>query len=569
MISGGADDCRQESAHSATMHGRIRTAPQVPEPTPHCQLDACAQVGYTSGLAPVTGMVSLVGVGPGDPGLLTLRAVRAIARADTVLYDALLHPAVLRHARTDAELLYVGKRKGTDSATQEEINHMLLYRARQGRRVARLKGGDPMLFGRGAEECEFLAAHGVPFEVVPGVTAALGATAYAGIPLSHREFSSSIALVTATERSDKAQSAHDWSRLASATQTLVLYMGTHRLRETLDALLAHGRPGDTPAAVISWGTHPEQQVRSATVATLADLCERSPPPAPALLVVGAVVALRDRLRWWDTAPLFGRRIVVTRAKEQNSAMVDALVEEGAEAIEFPAIAFEAPRDGAPLARALDALRAGAYTVVMFTSANGVDWFFRALEARSLDARAFGAALVAAIGPATAMALRGRGVRADRVAREYVGEALARDVLELLGPSAQGARALLARAEVARDALPDALRAAGVAVDVVPVYRTVAPASTEVTALREALTAGRIDAVTFTASSTVTHVCDALGPDAPSLLARACVASIGPITSQTARARGLTVTVEASSYTVAGLLDALRAHFQRSPPPVKP
>jgi uroporphyrinogen III methyltransferase/synthase len=508
----------------------------------------------------VTGLVSLVGVGPGDPGLLTLRGARVIARADVVVYDALLHPAVLRHARPDAERLFVGKRKGAESATQEEINHLLLYRATQGRRVARLKGGDPMLFGRGAEECEFLSSHGVPFEIVPGVTAALGATAYAGIPLSHRDLSSSIALVTATERPGKLRSAHDWSRLAAATQTLVLYMGVHRLREDLAALVAHGRDGSTPAAVISWGTHPEQRVVSATVATLADACEAAPVAAPALVVVGDVVALRERLRWWDVGPLFGRRVVVTRAKEQSPAMVDALVEEGAEALEFPAIGFEPASDEAPLARAIDDLAAGRYAAALFTSHNGVDRFFRALDARSLDARTFGRTLVAAIGPATAESLRSRGVRADLVAKEFVGEALARDVLTALGDRATGARALLARAEVARDALPDALRAAAVEVDVVPVYKTVAAPADDIASLRARLAEGAVDAVTFTSSSTVTNVCDALGDDAAALLARTVVASIGPVTSKTARARGLTVAVEAETYTVAGLLDALRAHF---------
>lgn len=509
----------------------------------------------------MTGLVSLVGVGPGDPGLLTLRGARAIARADCVLHDALVHPAVLRHARPDAELLFVGKRKGAESAAQEEINHLMLYRARQGRRVARLKGGDPLLFARGAEECEFLAGHGVPFEVIPGVTAALGATAYAGIPLSHRDLSSSIALVTASERTGKVRSAHDWSRLADATQTLVLYMGVHRLRDDLAALIAHGRHPDTPAAVIACGTLAEQRVLSATVATLADVCEAEGADAPALVVVGEVVGLRPRLRWWDTRPLCGRRVVVTRARAQSASMVDALLEDGAEAIEFPAIGFEPPGDAGPLARALDALALGDYAVVIFTSANGVERFFGALEDRRLDARAFGRAQVAAIGPATAEALRARGVRADLVAREFVGESLAREVIDALGRRAAGARALVARAEVARAALPDALEAAGLRVDVVPVYRTVPAPAGEITALREALASGRIDAVTFTSSSTVTHVCDALGADAAGLLARTAVASIGPVTSQTARARGLTVAVEAETFTTAGLLDALRRHFE--------
>ncbi len=514
-------------------------------------------------------MVSLVGVGPGDPGLLTLRGARAIARADTVLYDALVHPAVLRHAREGAEMLYVGKRKGADSATQDEINHMLLYRARQGRRVARLKGGDPFLFGRGAEECEFLASHAVPFEVVPGVTAALGATAYAGIPISHRERSSSIAFVTATEHPAKARSAHDWSRLATATQTLVFYMGLHRLADDMDALVENGRDPRTPAAVIQWGTHPEQRTVVGTVASIADLCEAEGLGAPALVVVGEVVALREALRWWDARPLFGRRVLVTRAKEQSAGFVEALTDEGAAAVEFPVLRFEGPTDGGPLARALDALAAGSYAAVAFTSQNGVERFFTALDARGLDARAFGRAKVAAIGPATADALRARGLRPDAVAKEFVGEGVARAIGELLGASITGARVLVARAEVARDALPKALTAMGAAVDVVAAYRTVAAAPGDVAALRDELASGRLDVVTFTSSSTVTHLCDALGPDAPSLLARAAVATIGPVTSETARARGLTVAVEAAEYTTAGLLDALRAHFDRTPHPEPP
>lgn len=514
--------------------------------------------------------VSLVGVGPGDPGLLTLRGASAIARADTVLYDALVHPAVLRHARPDAELLFAGKRRGADSATQDEINHMILYRARQGRRVARLKGGDPMLFGRGAEECEFLAEHGVPFEIVPGVTAALGATAYAGIPLSHRERSSSIALVTATEHPGKVEGRHDWSRLADATQTLVLYMGLHRLADAMAALVANGRDPATPAAVIQSGTFPEQRTVVATVATLAQACEAAKIGAPALVVVGSVVSLRERLRWWDREPLFGRRVLVTRAREQSAGFVEALGDEGAAAVEFPVLRFEGPTDGAPLARAFEALAEGAYRAVAFTSQNGVARFFDGLDARGLDARAFGRAKVVAIGPATAAALKARGVRPDAVAKEFIGEGVARAVADLLGGEIMGARVLLARAEVARDALPAALRAMGAAVDVVAAYRTVAAPADEVEALRASLRAGELDAVTFTSSSTVTNLCDALGPDAPALLTRAVVASIGPVTSETARARGLTVAVEATEFTAAGLLDALRAHYERNlhpePPP---
>ncbi len=504
--------------------------------------------------------VSLIGVGPGDPGLLTLRAARAIAAADTVLYDALLHPAVLRHARPDAEMLFAGKRRGADSASQDEINHMLLYRARQGKRVARLKGGDPMVFGRGAEECEFLAAHGVSFEIVPGVTAALGATAYAGIPLSHRALSSSIAFVTSTERPDKPRSAHDWQGLATATQTMVLYMGLHRLADDMRALVEHGRDGDTPVAVIQSGTHPEQRVVVGTVRTIADEVATARLGSPALVVVGEVVSLRETLRWYDARPLFAKRVLVTRAKEQAGGFVERLLDEGAAPVEFPVLRFEAPTDGSRVVRAVGALSEGAYAAVAFTSANGVERFFLALDAQGLDARAFGRAKVVAIGPATAASLVARGVKPDATAKEFIGEAVADAIGALLGERVKGARVLIARAEVARDALPVQLTAMGASVDVVPVYRTEPAASSEVDTLREALREGRIDAVTFTSSSTVTHLCDALGDEAVTLLSRVTLASIGPITTKTARDRGLTVAVEARVFTTAGLVDALRDHY---------
>ncbi|MEZ4407244.1 MAG: uroporphyrinogen-III C-methyltransferase [Polyangiales bacterium] len=508
-------------------------------------------------------MVSLVGVGPGDPGLLTLRAQRAIARADTVMYDALVHPGVLRHARRDAEMLFVGKRKGHESTTQDEINHMLLYRAGQGRRVARLKGGDPFLFGRGAEEAEFLAAHGVDFEVVPGVTAALGALAYAGIPISHRDLSSSIALVTATERPDKPDAAVRWERLADATQTLVLYMGLSRLRETLSALVSNGRDPETPAAVVAWGTHPEQRVVVATVETLADKVERSRVTAPALVVVGEVVRLRETLRWWDRGPLSGRSVVVTRAKEQSASMVDALAAEGATVIEQPVIRVEPAPDPAAVARAVWAVAHGAYEAVAFTSGNAVTRFFEAIEAAGRDARALGRCLVAAIGPATAEALRGVGVKPDLVPSSHVGEDVADELLWALGERARGARVLLPRAETARETLPAALRKAGCDVDIVAVYRTVAVEGAELGPLREALAKGEVDAVTFTSGSTAQRLCEALGRDARALLSNTTVASIGPTTTRVAEALGLRVDVEADAYTAEGLIDALRRHFQRS------
>lgn len=505
----------------------------------------------------MTAVVSLIGAGPGDPGLLTLRAVDRVRRADCVLCDALAFGAVRRHLRPEAELLLVGKRGGAESATQEEILHTMLFRARQGRRVARVKGGDPMIFGRCAEEMAFLAEHGVAFEVVPGVTAALGASAYAAIPLTHRDLASSVAFVTATERPDREGTAHDWSRLATATQTLVLYMGARRLADDMATLIAHGRDPKTPAAVVSHATLPAQRVVTGTVGDIASLAASAGIEAPAVTLVGEVVALRETLRWWDRGPLQGRRIVVTRAAEQAGGLVDALSDEGAEAVLVPALRFEAPTDPAPLARAVASLRADPPAALAFTSANGVARLFDALRVAGLDARALGPSRVVAIGPATAESLRTRGIEPDAVPAEHVGEAVADAIAALLGDSLTGARVLIPRAEEAREALPEILRARGARVEVVAAYRTVSGVDGE--ALRAALAEG-VDAVTFASASTVKHVCDALGADAPALLGRSAVATIGPITSEAARRRGLTVAVEAPVYTAEGLLHALRAHF---------
>lgn len=499
--------------------------------------------------------MSLVGVGPGDPGLLTLRGKQAIERADTVLHDALIHPRVLRHARPEAEVLFVGKRKGVDSATQDEINHMLLFRARQGRRVARLKGGDPLLFARGAEEAEFLAAHGVAFEIIAGVTSALGVAAYAGIPLSHRDLASSVTFATATERAGKDSGLQ---RLSEPSGTLALYMGLHQLDAIAQSLIAGGRAAETPAAVVQWGTCSEQRVVVGTLRDIHARCEAEGIGAPALVVVGEVVRLREKLRWFDRGPLFGRRVLVTRPRAQAEGFVSALIDAGAVAIEVPAIAFEPPSDPAPLARCVEIL--GTYDAVAFTSANGVERLFDAMAERGLDARALGRAKVVAIGPATAEALKTRGIRPDAVPREHIGEALAESIAALFDGALTGRRVLVARAEVAREALPQRLREAGAEVEVVAVYRTVPAPVEAVAALREALMQRAIDVVTFTSSSTVHSLCDALGGDAAELLAGLQVCSIGPITSQAARERGLAVTIEATEYTAEGMLRALSDHF---------
>jgi uroporphyrinogen III methyltransferase/synthase len=510
------------------------------------------------------GKVYLIGAGPGDPGLITLRGARALALADVVLYDALAHPALLKHARPDAELRNVGKRYGEDSFSQEAINVELVKLASEGRVVARLKGGDPLLFARGAEEAVALARAKIPFEIIPGIPSPSGAAAYAGVSLTHRDLSSSVAFITGTESPGKERTAHDWSKLATATQTLCVIMGMKRLSEITTALVTHGRDPSTPAVVVQWGTWPRQRVLEATVADVAERAARANVTNPAVVVIGEVGRLRDDMRWFDRLPLFGKRIVVTRPEHQADETAGAIRDRGAEPVLVPAIAIGDPPDPAALERSLAAL--GTYDVVAFTSANGVDRAMDVLARTHRDARAFGGALVAAIGPGTEAALTRRGIFADVVAKEFRGEGLARSILEALsGRSKTGAkRVLLLRALVARDALPDALRAAGIEVDVTAVYETRGASPPSIAKLAADLEAGTIDAVTFTSSSTVTELCHALGARAGALLAKAVVAVIGPITAETAREHGVRVDVSAEPYTVAGLLDALERHFAARP-----
>lgn len=503
------------------------------------------------------GSVCLLGAGPGDPELITVRAVRRLREADVVLYDALAHPDLLSHCPPEAEKLFVGKRAGRVSERQADINRRLVEFARQGKRVVRLKGGDPYLFGRGSEEAEALHEAGVPFEVVPGVPSPLAGTAYAGISLTHRDLASSVAYVTATESPVKDATSHDWSALATATQTLVIFMGLRKLRSLMELLRTHGRGEDTPVAVISRASLPGQQTLVGTLADIADRVEASPLQTPALTVVGDVVRLREHLRWFDLQPLFGKRVLVTRPAGQAAGMVQMLRDAGADPIEIPTVRIVDPDDLTPLEDALQRLE--DYDWVVFTSRNGVERFFAALHAASGDARRLGTASVAAIGPATAQALTAHGVRADLVPEEYRGEAVADALLEQL-PDETHNRVLIPRAAVAREVLPERLRAAGVEVDVVPVYETVGATAEQLKGIRQMLERGELDVATFTSSSTVQRLLDDLGAEGPQLLARTCVAAIGPITAQTAREAGVTVNVVAEQYTAPELVQALVAHF---------
>ena len=495
------------------------------------------------------GIVYLVGAGPGDPGLLTVRGRELLRRCDVLVYDALVSEDLLANelGARDVERHFVGKRGGqSGSPRQEEIEALLVKLARDGRCVVRLKGGDPFVFGRGGEEALALAREGIAFEVVPGVTAGIAAPAYAGIPVTHRGRATSVAFVTGHEDPGKTASAVDWRSLAQV-DTLVLYMGVRTLPGVIADLMAAGRPAQTPAAVIERGTLPSQRVVTGTLETIVQRARDARIDAPAVAVVGDVVALRDDIEWLSRRALAGKRIVVTRARAQASGLAMQLRELGADVLEMPAIRIE-PLDPAPLHRALDAL--ASYQWVVFTSQNAVDIVWRALRDRGGDARALAAVRVAAIGPATAEALLAHGIAPDLVPAQYVGEALA-DGLRAAGDMT-GMRVLLARAESARDVVPDVLRASGAHVDAVALYRTVADARSA-PELRSRLQAGEIDLVTMTSSSTVRYFVDAVGGDT----ARATpVASIGPVTTATARELGLTIGIEAADASVSSLVEAV-------------
>jgi uroporphyrinogen III methyltransferase / synthase len=483
--------------------------------------------------------VYLVGAGPGDPGLLTARALELIAGADVIVYDRLIPDSALDGARADAELVYVGKEGGTPTlASQDDIAQRLVEDGGAGRFVVRLKGGDPFVFGRGGEEAEALRAAGIPFEVVPGVTAGVAAPAYAGIPVTHRDAASAVAFVTGHEDPSKPESALDWHALAAFPGTLVVYMGVRRLAAIAQRLQAGGRDADQPAAVIERGTLPRQRVVTATLQTIAARAAEASVRAPAVAVFGEVAGLRERLRWLEARQLAGVSVAVTRARAQASGLASRLRALGASVVEAPAIRI------APLDVELPDLR--RYDLVCLTSPNGVRLLFERMAAIGVDARALAGARIAAIGPGTAAALRERGVIADVVPERFVAEGLV-DALAGLPVT----RALVARAADARDVIPDALRARGAEVDVVALYETVAETLSEaqLTALADA------DYVTFTSSSTVRFLLDAIADGGRP---RGRLVSIGPVTSEALRERGLEPDLEAVRHDIDGVLDALVA-----------
>jgi uroporphyrinogen III methyltransferase / synthase len=484
------------------------------------------------------GVVYLVGAGPGDPGLMTRRSLELIATADVILYDRLIPPGALEGARPEAELRYVGKEPGAPAMEQEDINALLVELGRAGRRVVRLKGGDPFVFGRGGEEAEALAAAGVVFEVVPGVTAGVGAPAYAGIPVTHRDMASAVAFVTGHEDPAKEEPAVDWDALARFPGTLVFYMGVRNLPLICERLRAAGRDPGQPAAVVSRGTLSGQHTVAAPLGEIAERAEEAGLRPPAVTVVGPVAGLRETLAWLERRPLHGQIVAVTRARAQASGLAAGLRELGADVLETPAIRIEP--------RTVLLARPERYDLICFTSPNGVRVYFDALGS---DARALGGVTVAAIGPGTAAELERHGIRADIVPERFVAEGL----LEAL-PDVEGQDVLVARAAEARDALPDGLRERGASVHVLPLYDTVAePLSAD---QRRALEEATY--VTFTSSSTVRFFLDG-GLRLPH---RARVVSIGPVTSEALREHGIEPHVEAARHDIEGLVTAILEDVRR-------
>lgn len=507
-------------------------------------------------------IVYLIGAGPGDPGLMTIRGMECLAEADIVVYDYLANPRFLAAAREDAELIYVGKKGFSKHVTQDEINALLVEKAQEdgGKTIARLKGGDPFIFGRGGEEALALKAVGVRFEVVPGISSGYAAPAYAGIPVTHRGMTTDVAFVTGHEDPTKETSDVNWEKLSTAVGTICFFMGIKNLPVISSKLIEFGRSPETPVALVRWGTTPRQETLVGTLADIADKAAKANFKAPAITIVGEVVNLREELSWFESKPLFGKTIVVTRSRAQASDLSMKLIDLGAEVLEFPTIRITDPESWKPVDEAVRNIE--VYDWVVLTSVNGVDQFFSRLEEMDSDARSLAGCRVAAIGPATAARCMDRGIRPDYVPEEYRAEGVLEGFIER--GVGEGSRVLLPRALEAREVLPDTLRERGAIVDVVPVYRTVQGAGE--TSVVQRLAEGSVDCVTFTSSSTVKNFFALAeeglpeGTKVADVMRDVLVASIGPITSDTAHELGLTVAVEAAEYTIPGLIQAVCDHY---------
>ena len=498
---------------------------------------------------PDTGIVYIVGAGPGDKKLITLKGIECLQQADVVIYDLLLNDALLKHCPPHTEKIQAPDPR-IRATRQDELNRLLVEHAKAGKIVVRLKGGDPYIFGRGGEEAVALTEAGIPFEIVPGITSAIAASAYAGIPVTHRDYASSVAFVTGHSAALRPDSNINWAQLATAVDTLVVYMGVAHLRQIVERLTTHGRNPQTPVSLVRVGTTPQQHVIQGTLDTIVEKVEAAQLKSPALIIVGEVNRLRERLRWFDTKPLFGKRILVTRARAQTSEFAELLEANGAEVIQFPTIEIHPLRIDHAYIHTIS-----EYDWVIFTSVNAVEIFYEYLEKNGKDVRAFGASKICAVGPKTVDALNRIGIQPDFVPTHSRGSAIAADIEDVSGKTI-----LLPRAKIATADLPDGLRERGAHVDDVPIYDTVKVASGSDKGRDEIemdLLNGRIDLVTFTSSSTVTNFLEMFPAHIPDvLLADVQVAVIGPTTEKTAVARGLHVDVVAKTASVESLAEAI-------------
>ena len=501
-------------------------------------------------MAAINGKVYLVGAGPGDPKLITLKGIECLRRADVVIYDLLINVKLLEHCPVHTEKIYGGKMIGEQEERQTEIDDLMIRHATAGKTVVRLKGGDPFIFGRGGEEALTLVEAGIDFEVVPGITSAIAAPAYAGIPLTHRSYSSSVAFVTGHSAALKADSAIRWEQLATSVDTLVILMGVGHLREIAERLIQHGRSPNTPVSLVHWGTTPQQKTVTGTLVDIAQKAEAVNYRNPAVIVVGDVSILHKQLRWFDQKPLFGRRIIVTRARAQASDFAECLESYGAEVIQFPTIETQPIPDNAALDRAIAQL--ATYNWVIFTSVNAVQYFYRHLRENGKDARSLGNARICAVGQKTVAALDQIGIHADYVPSQYRGVVLA---AELEGVAGQ--KILLPCASIAADDLPNGLRDRGAIVDTIPIYETIKVGAEGRETLEVDLHNGRIDMVTFTSSSTVTNFLEMFDShSSAALLNQVHIAVIGPSTEAAAKANGLTVDIVAKQAFVESLAEEI-------------
>ncbi|WP_020677230.1 uroporphyrinogen-III C-methyltransferase [Geopsychrobacter electrodiphilus] len=502
-----------------------------------------------------SGKVYLIGAGPGDPGLLTVKGRDCLALADVVIYDYLANPVLLGYARPETEQIYVGKSRGQHSVPQEEINQLLVDKAGAGLQVARLKGGDPYVFGRGGEEAAFLRQHQIPFEVVPGVTAGFAAAAYAGIPLTHRDTTTSLALLTGHERPERKLSSLDWQKLATGLGTLIFYMGMSNLKMICEQLIKHGRAADTPVAVIQWATLPRQRTLTAPLNKIAEQVAAAGMEPPAVIIIGEVVRYREELRWYDNLPLFGKRFLITRPRAQAATFVALLQAQGAETICIPTIEIATPEDWTPCDQSL--ARLGGYHGVILTSANGVEAFFGRMKHLGLDLRALAGVKIIAVGPKTAKEIEKYGLSPDLVPQNFRAEGV---VEELLAAGVDGKRFLYPRTAIARELIPDSLTAAGAEVDAPIIYRTIATLEKR-DMIRHLLESGELDAICFSSSSTFDNLQAMFGDELKTLQGGTKFFSIGPLTSGTIRKHGFEVALEPEQSTLDDLVGAMVDYYK--------